>query len=397
VVVNCNYPPSTSFSGHQSSERYRMPVYTHIPFVHCQGFLVRMFGQRDSAFFIESLLKMNARNVYLIGDVPGWPNALMAQNPSTPDAPPAAAMTLPNSPSRHFWLLDFVPSPTVTRVVVPQKIWTPPNQSDWRRYAEQANLRMPIFFVRRDGSIGLSLTCGTAGDTASLHLSDSPALLGGGHSTQIRIAVGSTSPCLSFCSSLFPLRVFLRLNLSLHSSGPDMIRGNARYRSGATLGIPMGSGMTLGIPMRSRWNGSRSSLRASLTDFSRCGFSLFSPFRVMTDVLTFPICISYVACSHTRGRHPRSQLEDRRGRDHSPRCCHYWCRASVRRRVDANFRDLFVVPIFYAQPLRRVLLSYESRCILGVLDIAWQRRTARIALHICGKLPFLLAVTMQPK
>ncbi|KAH9967191.1 hypothetical protein BC827DRAFT_1123635 [Russula dissimulans] len=89
-------------------------------------------------------------------------------------------------PPCHLWLLDFVPSPNF--VVVPQKIWTPPNQSDWRRYVEQANLRMPVFFVQSDGSIGLPLTRATAGDTAMLHHAASPAPLGGGHSTQIRIA-----------------------------------------------------------------------------------------------------------------------------------------------------------------------------------------------------------------
>ena len=219
-----------------------MPVYTHIPFVHCQGFLVRMFGQRDSAFFIESLLKMNARNVYLIGDVPGWPNALMAQNPSVPDAPPAAAMTLPNGPIRHLWLLDFVPSTTTTRVVVPQKIWMPSNQSDWHQFAEQVNLRMPVFFVQSDGSVGLLLTCATAGDTASLHLADSPAPLGGGHSTLIRIAVGSTSTFLSFLSLAFP-PPFFRLNSLVAFQWPGyeswerqiQIRDDTRYPNEITL------------------------------------------------------------------------------------------------------------------------------------------------------------------
>jgi len=162
-------------------------AYNHIPFVQCQGIIVRMFGQRDAAFFIESLLKMNTRDVYLISNVPGWPSALMVQNPSVPDAPPATVMTLPNSPSRHLWILDFIPSPTANVQVVRQAIWTPPNQSDWRRYVEQANLRMPIFF-QNNGALGLPLTRAATGDTATLHLANSPAPLGGGHSTQIRIA-----------------------------------------------------------------------------------------------------------------------------------------------------------------------------------------------------------------
>src|SRR5712671_1191187 len=136
-----------------------------------------------------------------------------------------------------------------------------------------------------------------------------------------------------------------------------MNRGNARYRSG----------IKLGTAMRSRWNGLRNSLLASLTDFSRCGFLLSSPNGIISDALTLPICITYVACILAGSLHPRPQLEDRRGRDHSPPCYHCRHRASVRRRVDANFTnrppatadanaaripcpsllDLFVVAIYY--------------------------------------------------
>lgn len=146
-----------------------------------------MFGRRDAAFFIESLLKVNVRDVYLVGNVPGWPSALMSQRPSIRDAR-VDAVDLNNRP---LWLLDIVPPPMYN--VVPQQIWTPPNQSDWRRYVEQASLRMPVFFIQNDGTIGLPLARALAGDRASLRSADMPAPLGGGHSTQIRIAV-STSP-----------------------------------------------------------------------------------------------------------------------------------------------------------------------------------------------------------
>jgi hypothetical protein len=165
-----------------------MYALASIAFIRSDGFLVRMFGERDAAFFIESLLKMNAKDVYLIGNVPGWPNALMVQRPSVGDTRYDAVAN--NHP---LWLLDFIPLPIYH--VVPQKIWTPPNQSDWRRYVEQANLRMPVFFVQNDGAIGLQLPRAAVGDTASLRGADNAAPLGGGHSTQIRIAVSSSSPC----------------------------------------------------------------------------------------------------------------------------------------------------------------------------------------------------------
>jgi hypothetical protein len=176
-----------------------------IPFARSDGFLTRMFGRRDAAFFIESLLKVNVRDVYLVGNVPGWQNALMSPSPSIHGARIDAIN--PNNNQQPLWLLDIVPLPMYH--VVPQKIWTPPNQSDWRRYVEQASLRMPVFFIQNDGAIGLPLTRALAGDRALLRCADMPAPLGGGHSTQIRIAVSTLlfpSPHLPSASPLtFPI------------------------------------------------------------------------------------------------------------------------------------------------------------------------------------------------
>jgi hypothetical protein len=160
--------------------------YTPIPFVRSEGFLMKMFGRRDAAFFIQSLLKEDVRDVVLVGNIPGWHNALMSQRPSIQDAR-VDAIDPNNQP---LWLLDMIPPPMYN--VVPQQIWTPPNQSDWRRYVEQGSLRMPVFFIQNDGAIGLPLARALAGE-ASLRGANLPAPLGEGHSTQIRIAV-STSP-----------------------------------------------------------------------------------------------------------------------------------------------------------------------------------------------------------
>ena len=149
-----------------------------------------MFGARDAAFFIESLLKMDAREVQLVTNVPGCRNALMVWRRSPPNTPPAAFA----DNGAPLWLLDFVPVPHVT--VVTQQIWSPPNQSDWRRYVEQAHLRMPVFFVQSNGMIGLPLPRAAVGDTASLRHANRAAPLGGGHSTQIRIAASLPPPPL---------------------------------------------------------------------------------------------------------------------------------------------------------------------------------------------------------
>jgi hypothetical protein len=156
--------------------------YARIPFNVSDGYLMRMFGARDTTFFLESLLKVDAREVDLISNVPGWPNALMVSRPSVSGTTPDAF----ESNQAPLWLLDFVPLPRLA--VVTQQIWSPPNQSDWRRYIEQAYIRMPVFFVQNSGVVGLPLSRAVVGDTASLRNANRAGPLGGGHSTQIRIA-----------------------------------------------------------------------------------------------------------------------------------------------------------------------------------------------------------------
>ena len=142
------------------------------------------------AIFIETLLKTTVRDVFVYNSVPGWDHALMIPNPSIDDGCYVAF----TSNNQRVWILDIIPQPMVH--VVPQKMWTPPNQSDWRRYVEQASLRMPVFFIQNDSAIGLPLVRALSGQRALLRCGDTHAPLGGGHSTQIRIAV-STSGSLS--------------------------------------------------------------------------------------------------------------------------------------------------------------------------------------------------------
>ena len=169
---------------------------------------MRMFGRRDAALFIESLLKVNVRDVVLYEKVHEWHNALMVSNPSINDGRYVAFA--PNN--QPLWILDIIPGPTDN--VVPQRIWTPPNQSDWRRYVEQARLCMPIFFIQNDGTIGLPLVRALSGQRGLLRCGDTPAPLGGGHSTQIRIAVSAAlSPPLQPPPS--PPFFFLRLSFRL--------------------------------------------------------------------------------------------------------------------------------------------------------------------------------------
>ena len=242
--IPCKYS-SFTLSGFLSNSDPNQ--YTPTPFNNSEGYIMRMFGRRDAVFFIESLLKMDAREVNLVRNVPGWNNALMSTMPSIRDAR-YAAVTPSNQP---LWLLDFIPMPMFH--VVPQQIWAPPNQSDWRRYVEQASLRMPVFFIQNNGAIGLPLAQALNGDRALLRGANTPAPLGGGHSTQIRIAVSRASlfPPLSLPSPNFPpfppspssLRLSFWLKYMIASQWPGyemwerqiQIRDQTRQRNEITL------------------------------------------------------------------------------------------------------------------------------------------------------------------
>ncbi|KAF8265053.1 hypothetical protein EI94DRAFT_392575 [Lactarius quietus] len=176
-------------SGHSSrpstsTSTYQKHPYARIPFTDSDGYLVRMFGTRDAASLIELLLKMNARDVHLIENVPNFPNALMVSRSSVSDAQPDAVAN--NQHRDSLWLIDFVPQPRFS--VVPQQIWSPPNQSYGRRYVKQAHLHMPVFFMQNNGVIGFPLSPTAFGDTTLLRNGNRAAPLGGPGTVFIRIA-----------------------------------------------------------------------------------------------------------------------------------------------------------------------------------------------------------------
>jgi hypothetical protein len=92
-----------------------------------------------------------------------------------------------NFNGRPGWLLDY-------RIrsgggsVVPQQIWFPQGQGDWRRYVEQAQLQMPLFFVNADGALGVPIVNAAAGQMC-LRGATEPAPFGDKTTTKIRIGV----------------------------------------------------------------------------------------------------------------------------------------------------------------------------------------------------------------
>jgi len=70
--------------------------------------------------------------------------------------------------------------------VVLQQLWSPQGQGDWRRYFEQAQLQLPIFFVNTDGSVGVPVTDATISQM-SLRGADQPVPFSNKATLKIRI------------------------------------------------------------------------------------------------------------------------------------------------------------------------------------------------------------------
>src|SRR5882762_10942507 len=59
------------------------------------------------------------------------------------------------------WVLDY--GVRSGGSVVPQQLWAPQGQGDRRRYVDQAQFRMPIFFVNMNGALGVPVMNAAAG------------------------------------------------------------------------------------------------------------------------------------------------------------------------------------------------------------------------------------------
>ncbi|KAH9959888.1 hypothetical protein BGW80DRAFT_1256365 [Lactifluus volemus] len=117
-----------------------------------------MFGSRDAAFFIESLLKTTAASVQVYSNVPGWPNALMVSQPSVPGTRPDAFY---NSLASRLYPLSLRP----------------------RHPSDNLEPTKSVQLASNNGTIGLPLECAVAGDTTSLGqarkpVSNSPTVVG---------------------------------------------------------------------------------------------------------------------------------------------------------------------------------------------------------------------------
>jgi hypothetical protein len=150
--------------------------------------LAHMFGPEGAAVYFARLLKADVRSLRPTMSQE-WPHAFFITSSTVQQntAPPTLYIN-----RRPAHLLDY----TIRQVgtVVPQGIWPPGNTSadtPSRGSAKPTCLNMPVFFVGMDRiSLGLPLPVAIAeGDRVSLQGAGSPAQIGHGSTTYIRITV----------------------------------------------------------------------------------------------------------------------------------------------------------------------------------------------------------------
>ena len=145
------------------------------------GYVAYTFTPQVAAVYLRQLCKINDPRVVQTFSVSGWPGAFFITNPPMNHCRPHHIGN-----NQYAWLLDYAIRPGGT--VVPQLLWSPQGQGDWRRYVQQATLNLPVFFVNADGSLGVPVAYAAAGQM-TLRNAKEPPPLGDKTTTKIRISV----------------------------------------------------------------------------------------------------------------------------------------------------------------------------------------------------------------
>ena len=117
------------------------------------GYISYTFGSRIAEGYIAHLFSIDAASIQVIRQSA----AFYALNAPSYAIPPTLSLY-----GQDAWLLDFAVRSSGS--VVPQQIWSPQGQGDRRRYVEQAQIRMPVFFINSNGSLGVPVVSAAAGD-----------------------------------------------------------------------------------------------------------------------------------------------------------------------------------------------------------------------------------------
>jgi hypothetical protein len=150
------------------------------------GYISYTFGPRDAEGYLVQLFAVDAASVRAIRHQSG---AFYVLNRPSHNSPPALLVN-----GQDAWLLDY--AVRTGGSVVPQQLWPSQGQGDRRRYVDQAQFSMPVFFINASGSLGVPVTNAAAGDM-QLHGVNLPSQLADKTAMTIRISV---------CTRSFPVR-----------------------------------------------------------------------------------------------------------------------------------------------------------------------------------------------
>ncbi|KAN0121210.1 hypothetical protein V8E52_003798 [Russula decolorans] len=143
------------------------------------GYISYTFNPQIAESLLTRLFKVvNTASIEVTRDPNGSGAYFVFNHPSYYSPPPLTIN------GRGAWVLDY--NVRSGGSVVPQQLWFPQGDGDRRRYVDQVQFRMPIFFVDMNGSLGAPVMNAAAGH---IHLRDAylPPSLIGKPTTKIRI------------------------------------------------------------------------------------------------------------------------------------------------------------------------------------------------------------------
>ena len=148
------------------------------------GYISYTFTSRNAEFYVVHLFRRDAASVQAARDRNGAYSVFI---PPSHFSPPI------HTPYGDTWVLDY--AVRTGGSVVPQQLWAPQGQGDRRRYVDQAQFRMPVFFVSMNGGLGVPVMNAAAGQMQLRDAHLPPSLL---DKTTAKIRIGV---CAFFFSS----------------------------------------------------------------------------------------------------------------------------------------------------------------------------------------------------
>ena len=145
------------------------------------GYISYTFTSRDAEFYVVHLFKRDAASVQAIRDRNGAYSVFI---PPSHFSPPVRTQY------GDTWVLDH--AVRTGGSVVPQQLWAPQGQGDRRRYVDQAQFCMPIFFVNRFGGLGVPVMNAAAGQMQLRDVYLPPSLI---DKTSAKIRIGVCAWC----------------------------------------------------------------------------------------------------------------------------------------------------------------------------------------------------------